>query len=373
MQKKNDSQNNNNLENLQGEIEQYIERIKHDQLFERVKKNEEEIRELKKKIGEKSKDTWDKAKIFGSVVSGVILAVVAIFGSIFIPKSINRQSLESVQLRELSNLIPNLYIDSLGTRSSSIIAMSSYGSSAVPILLMSLESAIKQEHEDLAEAIRTSIGYIGEDAKKTIIAKLAFEISILSELSASTHKPHYIGELISILIDLGIEKISFLEKILGMKNDLIDILREYFTKANKFKENKTMLNELNAIALQAVSKSHYPVSKLTLSNLNFDHQNLEGISFENANLVGSSFFDCNLVSCNFRNAYLDSCIFTDAMFFYGDFDHNRIIEILKGFLKVKWETEPFIDLEIQDVINELKKKNPDKGKIIEQIELLKSK
>ena len=339
-----------------------------DRLNERLEKSESKLNELGKRLNETDihkledkdnkgkKDTWDII----STLSSFILGLGALIGSIWIPMSINQSSIETTKITELSKIVPKLYSDSTETSNASIVSMSAFGSTAVPVLLIILEDAVKQgranskasSHKDrihdLIETIKLSISYMGEDAYEEVKRKLNDQIRFLDERNQNIIDD-YIGHLIIILSNLGYDK-----------EDLCEILSIYFEKISKFTENPSQLSNLNRIALKAFSDHGCRIKELQLSGVYFYRQDLSHLDFTNADLQNAYFIQSRLIECKFKGAKLSKANFRSTIFFPEFSEENEIIKVFQNFIDEvdnnEWQENKSIDPDIKNILKALAQK-----------------
>lgn len=268
------------------------------------------------------KDKWEKAKIIGSVSTAVILAFAAIMGSIFVPDKINKHSLESEKIIQLSALVPQLY-DSTTALRPSIIAMASYGAPAVSFLLLVLDDATVSGRDDMINTITSTMKYMDRDAKKEIQTKLEMEIEQLNQRKLA-HNVEYIGHIVRILTSSRLD------------DESLRILEKYFSIVSEFTVNQHKLQKLNGIVLRALSDNGHAISRLRLEGLDFEDQDLKGIDFTNANLKNANLRGCKLYNCTFTGAILDSCDLRGAKFCPGCEDGPSILRAISIYVNSNW-------------------------------------
>jgi hypothetical protein len=305
-----------------------------------------------RKTGEKEKkDLWDKARILGSIFTAFLIAFGAIMGSIFIPDKINRNSLESQKIIQLSGLVPQLY-DTTKALHPTIIAMASYGAPAVSFLLLALDDAIENEKTELINTIISTMKYMDNDSKNEICERFKLEIDQLDERSLTEHNLQYIGYLVSIL-----ECPRLGDKSKG-------ILKNYFSVVSDFKGAQYKLKELNGVMLKALFKNGFTISELKLDSLNFAEQDLRNINFSNASLIHTNLKGTKLYDCDFSNAILDSCILYEAEFFKTNKDTLIILNIFENFKKSHWKKAK-LDNDILSILVKLEKEPPNQDELLE--------
>ena len=281
---------------------------------------------------------WEKVKILGNLSIAFILAAATIIGSTYIPNKINRNSLESQKIIQLSELVPQLYDTSAALRPS-IIAMASYGAPAVSFLLLALDDATENESRDMIEAITSTMKYMDRDARKEIQAKLEMEIDQLNQRKLA-HNVEYIGHIVRILTSSRLD------------DESLRILEKYFSIVSEFTVNRHELQELNAIVLRALSDNGHAISRLRLEGLDFEDQDLKGIDFTNANLEYANLRDSKLYDCTFTGAILDSCDLRGAKFCPGCEDGPSILRTIRIYAKSNWR-EAKMNSTAYDILEEL--------------------
>lgn len=305
------------------------------------------------KVGHK--DSWEKAKIIGSFFTGIVIASATIFGSIFIPRELSEQSLESQKIIELSKLVPQLY-DSTIALSPTVIAMASYGAPAVDFLLLALDNATEIKNESLVNTIISTMKYMDNESKKEIQSKLELEISQLNDAKVDPSNIKYIRHIIEILSS---SKLDYESK---------RILSKYFSIISDFIANQYEFQQLNGLILKALADNKYPIHSLRLTNIDFENENLSGIDFSRSDLRGANFMYCDLIDCKFDGATLDSCFFYGARFFYGYEDSLIILNRFKTLANSFWENASLDD----PIINLLKELNKEDREEIRLLELAQS-
>lgn len=300
---------------------------------------------------------WEKAKIIGNLSTALILAAATIIGSTYIPNKINRNSLESQKIIQLSQLVPQLY-DSSATLRSSIIAMASYGAPAVSFLLLVLDDATENEKDNIIKDITSTMKYMDRDAKKEIQAKLEMEIEQLNQRRLA-HNVEYIGHIVRILTSSRLDYES------------LRILEKYFSIVSEFTVNQHKLQGLNGIVLRALSDNDHAISRLRLERLDFEDQDLKGIDFTNANLKNANLRDSRLYDCTFTGAILDSCDLRGAKFCPGYEDSPSILGTFRKFAKSNWR-EAIMDSTAYDILIELDNKPQDAERLLALADILKS-
>jgi uncharacterized protein YjbI with pentapeptide repeats len=297
--------------------------------------------EEKKSEKNEKKDFWDMAKIVGSFFTAVVIAFATVFGSIFIPREISRQSLESQKIIELSQLVPQLY-DSTRALKPTVIAMASYGAPAVDFLLLALDNATECKNDSMVNAIIATMKYMDNDSKKEIQVRLKMEINQLNDKKLVPHNLKYISNIIEILSSSALD------------GESMRILARYFSKVSIFNDNKYELQKLNGLVLRAIADNNYPIHRLKLTNLDFEDEKLRGIDFGNADLTSTNMSNCDIIGCDFEGATLDSCSLYGAKFFHGYEDSLEILNTFRNFAKSRWERAE-LDDEIVELLEEIKR------------------
>lgn len=345
--------------------------IELDEIIEKINDQNDTINKLRMQIEGNKKDFWDKLKIFGGTISALILAGVAIFGSIFIPKSINERSLVSTQISQLSELIPNIYGTNNQVRAA-IIGMSSYGAPAVPSLLaimqqanldiaQSNDSTFKIEKEIQMQLSRVAIINIGENAKDGLLSKINFGLRTLSQDKASEVNILYLSDILTILTDIGIDKHWL--SLFGFKTDIERSVERYFVKIGKFTSNRRNLSDLNAAAIKALFSIDYPIKKLQLRNLYLNNQKLENVDFTDADLSSSIFRESYLMNSNFNGANLKSADFRKAFFVFGVDTNDDVLKYFINFSKAIWHHSK-LDTPVQNLLKGIEDKAIDKDSLL---------
>ena len=338
-------------------------RVELDEIIKKANEQNETINELKTQIKGEKKDFWDRFKIFGGAGSALILAVVAIFGSIFIPKSINEQSLETTQISQLSQFIPKLYGNDNEVRAA-IIGMSLYGAPAVPSLLTLMQqlnlhldenepkTAIYKKMTNQKELARFAIVNIGKDAKEELSRKINYELATLSEYTSSSVKTRYLTDIFTMLTEIGIDKhwLSFF----GFTTNIERSLEGYFIKISKFTSNRDNLNHLNGAVIKALSSVDYPLKNLNLKNLFLNNQDLGYTDFTDTDLSNSKFQESYLMNSKFKNANLNSADFRNAFFVLGSEKSDDVLKFFTNFSEAKWQDAKF-DHKVKNLLTEIEK------------------
>jgi hypothetical protein len=309
-------------------------------------------------MGEDTKimNKWKKAKIIGNLSIAFILAAATIIGSTYIPNKINRNSLESQKIIQLSQLVPQLYDSSVALRPS-IIAMASYGAPAVSFLLLVLDDATENEKDNIIKDITSTMKYMDRDAKKEIQAKLEMEIEQLNQRRLA-HNVEYIGHIVRILTSSRLDYES------------LRILEKYFNVVSEFTDNRYKLQGLNGCVIRALSDNDHAISRLRLDGLDFEDQDLKGIDFTNANLKNANLRDSRLYDCIFTGAILDSCDLRGAKFCPGYEDSPSILRTFRKFAESNWR-EAIMDSTVYDILIELDNKPQDTMRLLVLTDILK--
>lgn len=295
----------------------------------------------KKAKKNEDKDFWDIAKIAGSFFTAVVIAFATVFGSIFIPREISRQSLESQKIIELSQLVPQLYDSTLALKPT-VIAMASYGAPAVDFLLLALDNATECKNDSMVSTIVSTMKYMDNDSKKEIQTRLKMEINQLNDKKLVPHNLKYISNIIEILSSSTLD------------GESMRILASYFYKVSGFNENEYELLKLNGLVLRTMSDNDYPIHRLHLTNLDFEDEKLRSIDFRNADLTNTNMSNCDIIGCDFQGAVLDSCSLYGAKFFHGYEDSLQILNTFRNFAESHWERAA-LDDEVIELLQEIKR------------------
>ncbi len=318
-------------------------------------KSKEGPNKLNQESKQAKKDWWDRARIIGNFMTAGVIAIAAYVGSTIIPEAINRRSLESQKIIKLSDLVPKLYTVENDQVKASVIAMSSYGTPAVPFLLLILKDAIETENDTLTRAIISSIGYMETDATNRVKAELKSEISLLSEFRL-LRNVDYIRNLISSLVEASFDE------------NMEQILEECFSVVSRFEANKEKLKELNKVALKALSDNGFLINQLPLKGLSFTGQDLSRIDFTNADLQDTNLGGCIIIGSKFGAADLKSCNLRGATFYSRRDRREKVLNIFRNFLAARNWREAYLDPNVKALLIELSRARPDQNGLSELLD-----
>jgi hypothetical protein len=348
---------NHNTDDPANEIEinppkEVLGRMEIHEIEHRLDKNENDLEDIRKKIEEKGRDWLGILDKVGRLLIALVLAIATYLGATVIPKTINRHSLESQKIIQLSQLFPRLYADSTGIISKPIlISMASYGVPAVPFFLLALEDASENDDTELIEGVVLAMKYMDDEARNEINAKLEMEINQLREDNLGSNVD-FICHITDILNTWQLNKTT--QKL----------MESYFTRVSLIVKNKTMLNKLNGKILDALAKNGSKTSRLPLAALDFEGQDLSGIDFSHADLSRSNLANCKLTDCIFEGAILDSCNLGGAVFLLKQHDSLQVISIFGNLSRAQWQNA-YLDSTVRELLSELAKKNGREATIFE--------